>query len=227
SKIRAKLADSVRDMAALRPGFAPHLVVVQVGNRDDSSVYVRMKGLAAQKAGITFTHQQLDESATNAELLSTVERLNRDMNVHGILVQLPLPAGLDERAITEAIDPRKDVDGFHSMNIGQLAKRDHEPMFEPCTPKGVMSLLAESGIALSGKRAVVIGRSNIVGMPISQMLQAADATVTVCHSKTKNLEEIVSTADVIVAAVGSPELIKGSWIKPGAVVIDVGTNAVP
>ncbi|ORY53630.1 FTHFS-domain-containing protein [Rhizoclosmatium globosum] len=208
--IRLRLHQEIADLSAATNGhFQPHLVIIQVGDREDSSVYVRMKQQAAQK------------------LLGLIDSLNADPSLHGILVQLPLPPGFDERLVTESIDHRKDVDGFHSMNMGELVKRDAEPLFVPCTPKGVMELLKVSGVDLAGKNAVVIGRSNIVGSPVASLLTAADATVTICHSKTKNLEQIVKTADVLVAAVGRPELVKGSWLKPGCVVIDVGTNAVP
>ena len=159
--------------------------------------------------------------------MDVVSDLNEDPSVHGILVQLPLPDGFDEKLVTESIDKRKDVDGFHSSNIGQLAKKDTEPLFLPCTPKGVMELLKSIKCDLKGKKAVVIGRSNIVGMPVAHLLQAEDATVTICHSRTTNIEEIVKTADVLIVAVGRPNMVKGSWLKPGVVVIDVGTNAVP
>lgn len=186
-----------------------------------------MKQQAAIKAGIQFTMQSLPEMVTQEALLDAVEALNDDAGIHGILVQLPLPSHLNERLVTEAIDVRKDVDGFHSVNIGQLAKRDTEPLFVPCTPKGIMALLDNAGVALRGKKAVVVGRSNIVGMPVAHLLQSRDATVTVCHSKTESIEQTIREADVVVAAVGQPNLIKGSWLKPGVCVIDVGTNAIP
>ncbi|KAJ3298197.1 tetrahydrofolate synthase [Rhizoclosmatium sp. JEL0117] len=226
--IRLRLHQEIADLSAATNGhFQPHLVIIQVGDREDSSVYVRMKQQAAQKAGIKFSLKKLPADVSQTELLGLIDSLNADPSLHGILVQLPLPPGFDERLVTESIDHRKDVDGFHSMNMGELVKRDAEPLFVPCTPKGVMELLKVSGVDLAGKNAVVIGRSNIVGSPVASLLTAADATVTICHSKTKNLEQIVKTADVLVAAVGRPELVKGSWLKPGCVVIDVGTNAVP
>ncbi|KAJ3197161.1 tetrahydrofolate synthase [Irineochytrium annulatum] len=225
--LREKLHAEIEEMGRLYDGFAPHLTVVQVGDREDSSVYVRMKQQAAIKAGIKFTIEKLSGDVSQSEVLNLVQLLNADPNVHGILVQLPLPQNFDERLITESIDTRKDVDGFHSSNIGRLAKRDTEPLFVPCTPKGVMVLLEQAGIDPNGKKAVVIGRSNIVGMPVAHLLTARNATVTVCHSRTVNLEEIVRTADIIVAAVGVPQLVKGNWVKSGAIVIDVGTNAVP
>ncbi|KAI9093756.1 formate--tetrahydrofolate ligase-domain-containing protein [Phlyctochytrium arcticum] len=225
--IREKLRAEVSDLKARHAGFIPHLAIVQVGQREDSSVYVRMKQLAAEKAGMKFTHHKLSSDVSESELLDLVDRLNDDFTVHGILVQLPLPDGMDEKVITDAIDSRKDVDGFHSLNIGLLAKRDHEPLFEPCTPKGCIELLKHAGVQLDGKNAVVVGRSNIVGMPVAHLLQAENATVTVCHSRTKNLAEVVGSADILITAIGRPEIIKGAWIKPDAVVIDVGTNPVP
>ncbi|KAJ3056546.1 tetrahydrofolate synthase [Rhizophlyctis rosea] len=226
ASIRANIATEIASLNASHGSFAPHLVVVQVGAREDSSVYVRQKQRAAKEAGMKFTHKDLPADVSQSELLSIVQELNYDYTVHGVIVQLPLPDHLDEKTVTEAVDVRKDVDGFGSGNIGQLAKRDHEPLFEPCTPKGIIALLKHARTEISGKNAVVVGRSNIVGMPVSHLLQAEDATVTVCHSKTKNLAELVSTADILIAAAGKPELIKGDWLKPGCVVIDVGTNAV-
>jgi len=156
-----------------------------------------------------------------------VEHLNADPTVHGILVQLPLPRHISEPVITSAVSPFKDVDGFSPLNVGELAKRGGHPYFVPCTPKGVMVLLEESKVDLSGKRAVVLGRSDIVGKPVSFLLDKADATVTVCHSHTTNVEEIVRQADILVVAIGAPEHVKGDWLKPGAVVIDVGINYIP
>ncbi|KAJ3249668.1 tetrahydrofolate synthase [Chytriomyces hyalinus] len=226
--IREKLHKEIAELSAATNGhFQPHLTIIQVGAREDSSVYVRMKQQAAQKAGIKFSLHKLPEDVSQTELLALVASLNADPSLHGILVQLPLPKGFDERLVTESIDPKKDVDGFHSMNMGELVKRDSEPMFIPCTPKGVMVLLEHAKVDLAGKTAVVLGRSNIVGSPVATLLTAKDATVTICHSRTKNIEEIVKTADVLVAAVGRPEMVKGSWLKPGCVVIDVGTNAIP
>jgi methylenetetrahydrofolate dehydrogenase (NADP+)/methenyltetrahydrofolate cyclohydrolase/formyltetrahydrofolate synthetase len=178
------------------------------------------------KIGIQFTLKNLPETITQAELVLAIQRLNESSSVHGILVQLPLPSHINEKEVTDVISVKKDVDGFHTTNIGLLAKRDATPLFEACTPKGIMSLLEHENIILSGKRVVVIGRSNIVGMPVAHMLQSKDATVTVCHSKTLNMPEIVQTADVVIIAAGSPELVKGSWLKKDAIVIDVGTNAV-
>ncbi|KAJ1557610.1 tetrahydrofolate synthase, partial [Nowakowskiella sp. JEL0078] len=207
--IRSSLSLRVDEMKAKFDGFAPHLTIIQVGTREDSSVYVRMKQQAAEK------------------LLQIVDDLNSDPTVHGILIQLPLPESIDEKEVTEAINPEKDVDGFHSGNIGQLSKKDTTPLFTPCTPKGVIELLKTTGVEISGKIAVVVGRSNIVGMPVAALLQKADATVIVCHSKTKNIETLVKQADILVVAIGKANFVQGSWLKPGVIVIDVGTNAVP
>lgn len=170
---------------------------------------------------------QLDNSITEAELISNIQQLNSDPSVHGILVQLPVPESISEHKVTAAVAPEKDVDGFGAVNVGELAKRHGKPFFVPCTPKAVMTLLQESGVNLQGKHAVVLGRSDIVGGPVSQLLKKADATVTICHSKTQGLKEILRQADVVVVAIGQPEYIKGDWLKPGAVVIDVGINYVP
>ncbi len=179
------------------------------------------------KTGIICNHVLLDESISEAELLDRIHQLNKDASVHGILVQLPLPESISEAAITSAVVPEKDVDGFVSTNIGELAKRQGKPYFVPCTPRGVMTLLQESGAELEGKHAVILGRSDIVGTPVSLLLKNADATVTMCHTKTKDLEKIVRQADILVVAIGRPEFVQGDWIKPGAIVIDVGINYVP
>jgi len=181
----------------------------------------------AYQANIDCELVQFPETVTEAELLDTIERLNYDPAVHGILVQLPIPKHLSEYTITSAVSDEKDVDGFGANNIGELAKRGGHPLFTPCTPKGVMVLLKESGVDLKGKNAVVLGRSDIVGSPVSYLLKNADATVTVCHSRTENLEKHVKEADVLVAAIGKANFVKGEWLKRGAVVIDVGTNFIP
>ncbi|ORX46483.1 FTHFS-domain-containing protein [Hesseltinella vesiculosa] len=225
--VRDKVKQDIIDVKAKFPHFNPHLAIVQVGAREDSSIYVRMKDKAAKEAGIAITTEKLPESISQNELLSRVKQLNDDWRIHGILVQMPLPSHIDESAVIEAIDYRKDVDGFHAVNIGNLSKKTGQPLFAPCTPKGVITLLKSTGVDMNGKSAAVIGRSDIVGAPVASMLTAENATVTLCHSRTKNIEEIVKQADVLVVAIGSAEFVKGSWIKPGAVVIDVGTNAVP
>jgi methylenetetrahydrofolate dehydrogenase (NADP+)/methenyltetrahydrofolate cyclohydrolase len=187
-------------------------------------VYVKRKGLVASRVG--FYHRQVDlpVDTTQAELLRIVEELNIDPKIDGILVQLPLPAHLDSQEVLDAISPTKDVDGFHATNAGLLAQG--RARFVPCTPLGVMRMLEASGVELSGMNAVVVGRSDIVGKPMAMLLLAANCTVTICHSRTKNLADVVSRADLVVAAVGRPEMVKGEWIKNGAVVIDVGINRV-
>jgi methylenetetrahydrofolate dehydrogenase (NADP+)/methenyltetrahydrofolate cyclohydrolase len=206
-------------------GRRPGLAVVLVGDDAASQVYVGAKGRACQAAGIASFEHRLAAETSAAELLALVERLNRDPEVDGILVQLPLPAGLDEAAVIAAIDPDKDVDGFHVINAGRLAVG--QSGFVPCTPLGCLMLLKDHLGDLSGLEAVVIGRSNIVGKPMAQLLTDANATVTIAHSRTKNLAEVVRRADIVVAAVGRPEMVRGDWIKPGATVIDVGINRLP
>ncbi|KAI7884071.1 FTHFS-domain-containing protein [Lichtheimia hyalospora FSU 10163] len=227
SSIRAKVKEDIAATKEKHPEYAPHLAVIQVGGRDDSSIYIKMKHKAALEAGIEFTHETLPESISQAELLRHVKRLNDNPNIHGILVQMPLPSHIDDAAIVAAIDYRKDVDGFHAVNMGNMVKRAGKPMFLPCTPRGIMELLRSTGVTIAGKQAVVVGRSDIVGSPVAALLKSADATVTICHSKTSNMEEIIKSADILVVAIGKTEFVKGAWIKPGAVVIDVGTNAVP
>ncbi|KAH7011912.1 formate--tetrahydrofolate ligase-domain-containing protein [Ilyonectria destructans] len=225
--IRERLGAEIVEKQKLNPRYKPCLKIIQVGDRSDSSTYVRMKTKAAQEAGIASELIHLPESISEPELLDQIHRLNNDPSVNGILVQLPVPKHISEYVITSAVADEKDVDGFGTKNIGELAKRGGNPLFVPCTPKGVMFLLKESGVDLKGKNAVVIGRSDIVGSPVSYLLRNADATVTVCHSKTVGLEDFVKGADVVVAAIGVPRFVKGEWLKPGAVVIDVGTNFIP
>ncbi|HVY39416.1 MAG TPA: bifunctional methylenetetrahydrofolate dehydrogenase/methenyltetrahydrofolate cyclohydrolase FolD [Polyangia bacterium] len=220
ARIRADLAKQVAALA--ERGVQPGLAVVLVGEDPASQIYVRNKAKACAEAGIrTFDHR-LAATTTRAELLALVARLNADAQVDGILIQLPLPAGLDAREILPAVDPRKDVDGIHPENLGRLVMG--EPRFVACTPLGVMTLIEETGLKLAGADAVVVGRSNMVGKPMAALLTGADATVTACHSKTRDLAAAVGRADVVVAAVGRGEMIRGAWIKPGAVVIDVGIN---
>ncbi|PQE07496.1 C-1-tetrahydrofolate synthase protein [Rutstroemia sp. NJR-2017a BBW] len=219
-KIREKLHAEIEATQKSNPRYKPSLKIIQ-------ATYVRMKLKAAEEASIDCELLQFPDSTTEAELLETITRLNNDPAVHGILVQLPVPKHISEYAITSAVADEKDVDGFGATNIGELAKRGGRPLFTPCTPKGVMVLLEESGVDLKGKNAVVLGRSDIVGSPVSYLLKNADATVTVCHSKTQGLEEYIKNADVLVAAIGKANFVKGEWLKPGAVVIDVGTNFIP
>ncbi|MBF0447707.1 MAG: bifunctional methylenetetrahydrofolate dehydrogenase/methenyltetrahydrofolate cyclohydrolase FolD [Magnetococcales bacterium] len=219
--IRQELKKEVELLTA-KTGMVPGLAVVLVGADPASQVYVRMKKKACEDVGIRSFSHELDADTSQETLLALVEQLNRDDQVHGILVQLPLPEQISEQRVIEAISPAKDVDGFHPYNAGQLMTGG--PGFWPCTPWGVMELLKSEGVELAGKQAVVIGRSNIVGKPVALMLLAAHATVTICHSKTPDLASVVRQADIVVAAVGRPRMVQGDWIKPGAVVIDVGTN---
>lgn len=222
--IRDRINSDIRRTQETNPRYKPSLTIVQVGDRSDSSTYVRMKLKAAEEANIICNLVHYDESISEAELLHNIRTFNDDPSIHGILVQLPVPKHISEHAVTSAVAEEKDVDGFGARNIGELSKRGGRPLFTPCTPRGVMVMLKESGVELKGKKAVVLGRSDIVGSPVSSLLRNADATVTVCHSRTKNLQEEVKAADVVIAAIGQPQFVKGDWLKPGAVVIDVGTN---
>ncbi len=213
-----------RTQRLIEKGVTPHLAVILVGENAASQVYVRNKENACIHAGIRSTIIRLPEVCTQEELENAVLSLNEDESVHGILVQLPLPKGLDEARVLALIDPDKDVDGFHAMNSGRLM--NGQPSFVPCTPLGVMKLLEAYRIPTRGKHAVIIGRSNIVGKPMAMLLLAADATVTICHSKTANLAEITRQADILVAAVGKPNFVTGDMIKQGAAVVDVGINRV-
>lgn len=222
-RIRGTLAEEAKGLAT--KGVQPGLAVVLVGDDPASQIYVRGKTKACQEAGFrTFDHK-LPAETSEAALLDLVRRLNDEPAVDGILVQLPVPRHIDSRKVLLAVAPEKDVDGFHPENLGRLLMG--EPRFVSCTPLGVMKLLEEAGVPLGGKRAVVLGRSNMVGKPMAVLLTAADATVTHCHSRTQDLPALVREADVVVAAIGRPEFVKGDWIKPGAVVIDVGINRLP
>lgn len=212
------------EVAAIKEkdGTVPGLVVILVGEDPASQIYVRNKEVAASKMGIYSKVDRRPETITEAELLALIEKYNHDEQFHGILVQLPLPAHIDEEKVILAIDPKKDVDGFHPLNIGRLFTGD--PVMIPCTPYGIMKLLAAYDISVAGKNAVVIGRSNIVGKPMAHLLLQENATVTIAHSKTQNLPEIAKKADILVAAVGVGHLVDESYVKEGAVVIDVGMN---
>jgi len=221
--LRARVGEAAKRFHG-ESGRAPGLAVVLVGEDPASSVYVRSKGKACREAGMESIEHRLPETTTQAELVALVQSLNADDMVDGILVQLPLPSQIDDKAVIGTIDPAKDVDGFHVVNAGRLAVG--EDALVPCTPLGCLMLLKDKLGDLSGLDAVVIGRSNIVGKPMAQLLIGESCTVTVAHSRTKNLPEVVRRADIVVAAVGRPEMVKGDWIKPGAVVIDVGINRV-
>ncbi|MFD2111306.1 bifunctional methylenetetrahydrofolate dehydrogenase/methenyltetrahydrofolate cyclohydrolase FolD [Thiorhodococcus fuscus] len=204
---------------------SPGLAVVLVGANPASQVYVRNKRKACAEVGFHSELHELPETITQDALLSLIDQLNADPAIDGILVQLPLPAHLDENAVTERISPTKDVDGFHPYNVGRLVLR--MPLLRPCTPKGVMTMLARTGRELAGLDALVIGQSNIVGRPMALELLAARCTVTICHSRTKDLADKARAADILVAAVGRPEFVPGDWVKDGAIVIDVGINRTP
>lgn len=224
AKIRGQLKERVAAFKA-EYGYVPGLTVILVGEDPASQIYVRNKERGCNEAGMASDVIRMPAQTTQEELLALIEKLNRDDKVHGILVQLPLPKGIDELSVLRTIDPAKDVDGFHVVNAGKLFIG--EKALVACTPKGIMRLLEEYDIDLEGKNAVVVGRSNIVGKPISMLLLQRNATVTICHSRTKNLKDICRGADVLVAAVGKANLITGDMVKPGAVVIDVGMNRLP
>ncbi|BAJ62272.1 methylenetetrahydrofolate dehydrogenase/methenyltetrahydrofolate cyclohydrolase [Anaerolinea thermophila UNI-1] len=224
-KIRQQIAQEVAQrLAEGKP--APGLATVLVGDNPASQVYVKSKHKACQQVGIRSMGYELPATASQQEVMDLVKRLNDDPAVNGILVQLPLPSGLDEEKVLGAISIEKDVDGFHPINIGRLAQKGREPLFVPCTPAGCMVLIESVLPDLNGANAVVLGRSNIVGMPVALLLVRANATVTICHSRTRNLKEVCRSADVLVAAVGRAEMVRVDWVKPGAVVIDVGINRV-
>ncbi|MBI2377105.1 MAG: bifunctional 5,10-methylenetetrahydrofolate dehydrogenase/5,10-methenyltetrahydrofolate cyclohydrolase [Deltaproteobacteria bacterium] len=216
----------LKERLATWKGARPHLVVVLASEDPASAVYVRNKKKAAEDVGMRSTAHNLAPDTSKAALLELVDRLNRDDEVDGILVQLPLPKQHDELDVINAIRPDKDVDGFHPLNAGRLSRGD-EGGLVPCTPLGVLQLIEESGLSVRGRRAVVLGRSKIVGRPTSELLLNRDATVTICHSKTAHLDEVVREAEILVAAIGKAHFVKGSWVRPGAVVVDVGTNRLP
>lgn len=223
--IRGEIKADVEAMQS-KYGKVPGLAAVLVGSRKDSQTYVRMKKKACAEVGITSFGHDLPEDISQPELLKIVKDLNANPDVHGILVQLPLPDHIDDEEILGAISLEKDVDGFHPLNIGRLSMKRRDPLFVPCTPKGCIELLDRTGVSIEGKRAVVLGRSNIVGLPVAMLLLHRNATLTICHSRTKDLPGVVREADILIAAVGRAEMVRGDWLKPGAVVIDVGVNAV-
>ncbi|XP_058724508.1 bifunctional protein FolD 1, mitochondrial-like [Vicia villosa] len=225
AEIRSKITDQVRQMKK-NIGKVPGLAVILVGQRRDSLTYVRNKIIACEEVGIKSVVTELPTDCADADVQNAVMKFNKDPSIHGILVQLPLPQHLDEEKLLDAVCLEKDVDGFHPINMGNLALTGREPLFIPCTPKACIELLIRSGIKIAGKSAVVIGRSNIVGLPTSLLLQRHHATVTIIHAYTENPEQTTSKADIVVSAAGVPNLVRGNWIKPGATVIDVGTNPV-
>jgi len=224
-QIRQEAADEVAKMVAAglpRPGLA----TVLVGDNPGSQAYVSSKQKTCGELGIESFGHHLPATASQSEVEDLVTELNADPRVNGILVQLPLPAGLYEEDVLRKISIEKDVDGFHPINIGRLAQKGRDPLFVPCTPAGCIVMLDKLGVTLDGASAVVLGRSNIVGMPVALLLVRRNATVTICHSRTKNLPDVVRQADVLIAAVGRAQMVRGSWVKPGAVVIDVGINRI-
>lgn len=227
--VAAEIVAKVTAHAASIAGtVVPGLATILVGEDPASQVYVASKSRMAKECGFHSVQHTLPREITQAELLALVDRLNNDPAIHGILVQLPLPDHIDSGAVIQAISPDKDVDGFHFINVGKLGTGEIDSAFVPCTPAGCMLLIDRvRGRDLSGLSAVVVGRSNIVGKPMANLLLAANATVTIAHSRTANLPEVVRPADIVVAAVGRPQMIKGDWIKPGATVIDVGINRIP
>ena len=226
-RVAAFVADCARGFTGAI-GRPPGLAVVLAGDNPASQVYVRNKGLRAKACGFHSVQHDLPETVAEADLLDLVDRLNRDPAIDGILVQLPLPAQIDAERVLQAIDPAKDVDGFHPVNVGLLGAGARDKALVPCTPYGCLLLIASLlGDDLSGLEAVVVGRSNIVGKPVAQLLLQHNATVTIAHSRTRALDAVCRRADILVAAVGRPGMIRGDWVKPGAVVIDVGINRVP
>ena len=230
-QLKAEVGEAVLKLKE-ETGVQAGLSVILVGENPASQVYVKNKGISCQQCNIASFEHRLPAETTQEKLMALIEELNNDPKVHGILCQLPLPKHIDENAVLLAINPAKDVDGFHPMNVGKfmtLKKFDDivdAGIFLPCTPYGCIELLERTGVKLSGAGAVVIGRSNIVGKPVAMMLMAKNATVTICHSRTKDLPEVVRRGDVVIAAIGSPEFVKGDWIRKGATVIDVGVNRI-
>ncbi len=224
--IQARVKDDVETLKA-KYGITPGLATVLVGEDPASKAYVASKQKMCAELGMNSYGQHLDANVSQAEALAVVRQLAADKNVHGILVQLPLPPQLDQETVLSAVPLEKDIDGFHPINVGRLAMKNREPLFVPCTPRGCIMLIESAGTKIEGARAVVLGRSNIVGLPVAFLLLHRNATVTICHSKTQNLAGIVREADIVVAAIGKAHFVKGDWIKPGATVIDVGVNAIP
>jgi methylenetetrahydrofolate dehydrogenase (NADP+)/methenyltetrahydrofolate cyclohydrolase len=220
--IREELREEIAGLSAR--GVRPGLGVLLVGDDAASAVYVRSKARACEELGIHSETRRLSSAVATSDVVTLVEEYNRRPDIHGILVQLPLPGQVETLRVLDALDPEKDVDGFHPENVGRLVQK--RPRFVPCTPAGIMELLQRHGIGVAGRRAVVVGRSDIVGKPMALLLMHADATVTVCHSKTRELAAVCREADILVAAIGQPGLVRGGHVKPGAVVIDVGMNRV-
>ncbi|KAH8550688.1 5,10-methylene-tetrahydrofolate dehydrogenase/5,10-methenyl-tetrahydrofolate cyclohydrolase [Umbelopsis sp. PMI_123] len=224
--LRDQLKTDIAKLKEAEPTFQPKLALIQVGTRSDSSSYIRLKQKAAIEAGIEFGLVQFPETVTLDDLLKQIQLLNKDNSVHGVLAQLPLPEHIDEAVVIESISPKKDVDGLHPSNVGKLVARGNVPLIQPCTPKGIMALIRSTGVSIEGKHATVVGRGDLVGAPTSLLLTSANATVTLCHTKTVNIVDHIKRADILVVAIGQPNFVQGDWIKPGAIVIDVGMNYV-
>ena len=228
--IALKVRNEVKEKVAARIAAGksqPALATVLVGERIDSATYVSMKQKACAELGMTSYHKPVPADISQEDLEKLIKELNADPKVNGILVQLPLPSHLDEERVLQLISIEKDVDGFSPINLGRLAQKGREPLFVPCTPYGCIYLLKEAGVTIKGANAVVLGRSNIVGMPAALLLVKEDATVTVVHSRTKDIPAVLKNADIIIAAIGRAQMVRGDWIKPGAAVIDVGINGIP
>ena len=223
--IQQELTDEVAQLKE-KHGIVPGLATVLVGDNPASKTYVRMKQKRCKEVGIHSVGHTLPKDATQDEVEGLVRELNADPEINGILVQLPLPGHLDEEAVLGAISIEKDVDGFHPINIGRLSMKGRDPLFTPCTPTGIIELIDRTGVEIEGKEAVILGRSNIVGLPVSMLLLHRNATITICHSRTQDLAKVTKRADILIAAVGRAEMVKKEWVKPGAVVIDVGINRV-
>jgi len=223
--IQQEIAEEVSRLK-VEHNLVPGLATVLVGSNAASQTYVRMKRRRCEEVGIHSIGIELPENVTQAEVEARVRELNADPSIHGILVQLPLPGHLDEESVLSAVELTKDVDGFHPVNIGRLAMKGRTPLFAPATPSGIIELLDRCGLEIEGKEAVILGRSNIVGLPVAMLLLKRNATITICHSRSQDLPSIVRRADILIAAVGRTEMVKGDWLKPGAVVVDVGINRV-
>jgi methylenetetrahydrofolate dehydrogenase (NADP+) / methenyltetrahydrofolate cyclohydrolase len=223
--IQEELTQKVKQLKE-QHGIVPGLATVLVGDNPASQTYVRMKRKRCAEIGIRSVGHELPAETSQEEVERLVWELNQDPTIHGILVQLPLPDHLDEEAVLNTVSLTKDVDGFHPVNIGRLAMKGRQPMFTPCTPTGIIELIDCTDVAIEGKEAVVLGRSNIVGLPVAMLLLKRNATITICHSRTQDLPEVTRRADILIAAVGRAEMVKADWVKPGAVVIDVGINRV-
>lgn len=228
-EIKAKLTEDVKHLLEKYPGFTPGFTVVQVGDKEDSNVYIRMKLKFAQEIGINHNHIKLPRTTTQAQLLETIDKLNNDENIHGIIIQMPTDSiePIDGSVALNAVSPLKDVDGLNVVNAGKVARGELKDCFLPCTPHGCLELIKKTGVSIEGSRAVVLGRSKIVGAPMHDLLLWNHATVTQCHSKTKNLAQVTAEADILVVGIGRAEMVRGDWVKDGAVVIDCGINPIP